>query len=317
MLKKTFCILLCLALLSAAAYAEESPFPVAEKLEAREFSFDGGTLPYRIHIPEDYDAKKSYPVLLFLHGAGEVGNDNVQQIQVGVQNLFDTRPELLEQCIFLLPQCPEGEQWVGTQLEQLFNGNYSTESVPETHAMKAAIALLESTLKEYSCDENRVFIMGLSMGGFGTWDALVRHGEMFAAAVPICGGGDEAFAEQLAEMPIWAYHCTGDPLVKFEGTQRMYDLITAAGGVKIRFTPVESESHDAWSAATSDGELIDWLFAQSRAVEPMPTEAPAVPDVSPEADDAPAPVSDPASPLAFVIVLALMISVMVVLIKKR
>lgn len=288
MKKRIFCLLISLAvLLSIPAYADESQFPIAEKFTAKVFindDLDGFELPYRLFVPQKYDSQKKYPVILFLHGLGECGNDNSSQFQNGVQTLFDTCPELLEECIFILPQCPEGQQWVGTEPDHLFNGNYSTDTLAETEAMQSAIKLLESILGEYSCDRDRVYVMGLSMGGFGTWDALVRHGELFAAGVPLCGGGDEAYAQKLTDIPIWTYHGTADPIVKFDGTRRMVELITDAGGEKIIFTAVENAKHDVWSEATTNSALIKWMFAQSKAPEaavkpenpqPSPTEAPA------------------------------------------
>lgn len=268
-------------LLSAAALADESQFPIAEKFTADVFvcdELDGYELPYRLFVPQKYNSEKEYPVILFLHGIGECGSDNSSQFQNGVQTLFDTCPELLEECIFILPQCPAGQQWVGTEPEHLFNGNYSTDTRAETEAMQSAIRLLESILDKYSCDRNRVYVMGLSMGGFGTWDALVRHSELFAAGVPLCGGGDEAYAERLKDIPIWTYHGTADRIVQFEGTKGMVDAITKAGGEKIIFTAVEDAGHDVWTEATTNPDLIKWLFSQSRD-----------PDFGDEAEDAQAP----------------------------
>ncbi|MDO4815088.1 MAG: prolyl oligopeptidase family serine peptidase [Bacillota bacterium] len=269
MKKRAFCLLICmLMLLSVPAYGDESQFPIAEKFTEHVFvneELDGFELPYRLFVPQKYNSQKEYPVILFLHGIGECGNDNSSQFQNGVQTLFDTCPELLEECIFILPQCPEGQQWVGTVPDDLFNGNYSTDTMAETEAMQSAIKLLESILAEYSCDKNRVYVMGLSMGGFGTWDALVRHGELFAAGVPLCGGGDEAYAKELADIPIWTYHGTADPIVEFDGTKHMVELITEAGGENIIFTAVENGTHDVWSEATTNPELIKWMFAQSKA----------------------------------------------------
>lgn len=230
---------------------------VAETKESK--NNPGYTLPYRLYVPADYDPSKSYPVLLFLHGAGERGNDNESHVNATVQNLFNKRPDTLSQTIVICPQCPAGEQWVDYPWA---NGNYSTDSVKESKALSTAYEILESILDNFSCDKDRVYIMGLSMGGYGTWDMLVRHGDTFAAGVPLCGGGDPSKAEYLKDIPIWTYHGTADGTVKYEGTNEMYNAIVAAGGTKITFTSVENAGHNVWTEATCNAKLIDWLFAQ-------------------------------------------------------
>lgn len=229
---------------------------------------EGYTLGYRIYVPEDYDPAKTYPVLLFLHGAGERGSDNFIHVNSTVQNLFNTRPDTLSQTILVAPQCPSGEQWVNYPWA---NGNYLSKVVPESKALSTAFEILSSVLSEYSCDRDRVYAMGLSMGGYGTWDMIVRHGDTFAAAVPLCGGGDASKADYLKNIPIWTYHGTADPTVKFEGTKGMVDAIIAAGGEKIKFNAVEGAGHNIWTEATTNGELIDWLFAQKLS-DRMPKE---------------------------------------------
>lgn len=240
----------------------------------------GYSLVYRIYVPADYDASKTYPVILFLHGAGERGNDNNLQVNSTVQNLFDTRPELLEQTIVVAPQCPLNEQWVDYPWSK---GNYSSDTVKESKALSTAFEILSSVLGEYSCDTDRVYAMGLSMGGYGTWDMIVRHGDTFAAAVPLCGGGDASKADYLKNIPIWTYHGTADQTVRFKGTKAMVDAITAAGGEKIKFNAVEGAGHNIWTEATTNGELIDWLFAQKLSDRMPKVEDTTVPDVQTEA----------------------------------
>lgn len=246
----------------------------------------GYSLGYRIYVPADYDASKTYPVLLFLHGAGERGSDNASHMNSTVQNLFNTRPDTLAQTIVVAPQCPAGQQWVDYPWAK---ANYSSDKIKESKALSTAFEILTSVMNEYSCDRDRVYALGLSMGGYGTWDMLVRHGDTFAAAVPLCGGGDASKADYLKNIPIWTYHGTADPTVQFKGTQEMYNSIVAAGGEKIKFNAVEGAGHNVWDAATTNGELIDWLFANKLSDRMPKEEVTTEPEADPEIPTTQAP----------------------------
>ena len=221
---------------------------------------DGYEIPYVLYLPANYDEAKEYPVLLLLHGAGERGSDNELQLFHAVDELYETRQALMDDCIFLVPQCPLEEQWVDWPWT---NGNYSVDEIPESKALSTVIKLLGEILEQYAADTNRVYIMGISMGGFGTWDALVRHEPIFAAGVPLCGGGDPSKVDILKEIPIWCVHGTVDSAVPFAGTEEMYNTIVAAGGERITFEPMDGMDHNIWDYATTNGALIDWLFAQN------------------------------------------------------
>lgn len=233
----------------------------------------GYSLPYRLYIPKDYDKEKSYPVMLFLHGAGERGDNNESQLVNALPILAKTSPDLLAEMIIVAPQCPANEQWVAASWS---NGNYSTQKYAESKALKTAMKILDQTIADYSCDTDRLYVMGLSMGGYGTWDVLARHGERFAAGIPLCGGGDPSQAEKLKEIPIWTYHGDADTTVKFEGTQGMVEAIRAAGGEKIIFTPVAGAGHNIWNTASGNKELLPWLLS-NKLSDRLPDE-PAVPD---------------------------------------
>ncbi len=222
---------------------------------------DGYALNYRLFIPEDYDEKKSYPVMFFLHGAGERGEDNEKQLNLGIPKLFEHFPEYMNETIIVAPQCPDNERWVDTDWGK---GNYAVENCAETKQIKTALAILKDTFDRYRCDRSRVYVCGISMGGFGTWDVLARHGGIFAAGVPICGGGDPSKADLLKEIPIFTFHGDLDKTVPFAGTEQMYNSIKSAGGEKIRFKPIIGGWHSIWDAATSDREMIEWLYAQCK-----------------------------------------------------
>jgi predicted peptidase len=220
---------------------------------------DGQTLSYRLLKPKDYDAKKKYPLVVFLHGAGERGSDNKAQL-IHFVPIF-VSPENREKypCFVLVPQCPSGEKWSDV------NWGASTHGQPEkaSKSMALTIQLIGQLEKQYSIDAKRRYIGGLSMGGYGTWDAIVRYPEMFAAAVPICGGGDETKADAIAKLPIWVFHGAKDGAVKPERSRNMVAALKKAGGSP-KYTEYPNEGHGSWVPASKEPELLPWLFAQKR-----------------------------------------------------
>ena len=270
-------LMLLVLILPAAAFPE-----TARKDVYRNTDYNDYSIAYTLFLPENYDASETYPMLLFLHGAGERGADNELQLRNAVRNLYDTRPELLGGSFVLCPQCPENEQWVDWPWT---DGNYSVDAVPESKSLSTAVKLMKSIADSYSADPHRIYIFGLSMGGYGTWDALVRHESVFAAGAALCGGGDASKAELLKEIPIWAVHGTADGAVRYAGTEGMVSAIKAAGGERIRFTSLDGYGHNVWDYASTNGELIDWLYAQDLRLR--------YPDPEPETEPETEPVSMP------------------------
>ena len=225
-------------------------------------SEDDEIMPYRLYVPMDYDATKKYPVLLFLHGAGERGNNNSNQLGLVLPQAFSQANTPLDQAIIIAPQCPAGQQWVDTPWA---NGDYSIDDVRESDAARLALEIFEAVTEEFSTDDKRYYISGVSMGGFGTWDILLRHGEKFAAAVPMCGGGDSSNAELVKDIPIWTVHDPNDPTVPYSGTKVMVDAIKAAGGTKIKFDSPTGYGHGVWNYVGRDKpEMYKWLFEQTK-----------------------------------------------------
>ena len=227
-------------------------------------SADGQQLPYRLFLPEGYDASQRYPLVLFLHGAGERGSENERQLTVG--------PELFRRltqrpCIVVVPQCPEptqegqiGFRWVETDWASKAPHAFSeAPSLP----MRLVLELLELIGGEFSIDPGRRYVTGISMGGFGTWDLICRRPHYFAAAVPICGGACDSQAETIAHLPIWTFHGTDDTVVWPERTRSMVDALRQAGGSP-RYTEYPGIGHGSWDPAYVEPELMDWLFAQKR-----------------------------------------------------
>ena len=164
--------------------------------------------------------------------------------------------------IMICPQCPTDSQWVNTPWA---NGNYSVDNVPISKPMAAAVELLDSVIENYSINVNRQYVMGLSMGGFGTWDLLMRYPDRFAAAIPYCGGADTSKAELLVNIPIHTFHDTTDTAVPCSGTQAMVAAIKAAGGTLIEYTETSQYGHNVWTPGSQSSQLFTWLFAQRKA----------------------------------------------------
>ncbi|MDD4496475.1 MAG: prolyl oligopeptidase family serine peptidase, partial [Eubacteriales bacterium] len=118
--------------------------------------------------------------------------------------------------------------------------------------------------KEYSIDKSRIYVTGLSLGGFGTWDIISRHPELFAAAIPVCGGGDPSYAEVLVDMPIWTFHGSADSIVPVEGTREMVEALKAAGSELIKYTEYENAEHNVWNMAYVEDDLLTWLFGSTK-----------------------------------------------------
>ncbi len=226
-------------------------------------SQNGNTLQYCLFLPDDYSPDQKYPVILFLHGAGEIGSDNVTQLR-NINNMFTKNSDYVSQSILICPQTPEW--W---RLDREYGDGKGT--------LTSALHLLQEIQNEYSCDENRIYLTGLSMGGYATWELLQNYGEIFAAAVPVCGFGNEMLAHTLVDIPIRIYHGTADPTVSFSSSQDMYNAIVAAGGQKVELFPLEGVGHDAWLYAYADTTMFDWMFAQDKSKTTPAIINPAVP----------------------------------------
>ena len=222
---------------------------------------NGLELPYRIFVPEDYNENYAYPVVLVLHGAGERGTDNVNQLNNMVPNMFNKKDSPFYHAIVIAPQCPENEQWVNTPWA---NGSYLLKRVPISKPLQAAVELLDSVMDTYSVNPDRQYVTGLSMGGFGTWDLLMRYPERFAAGIPYCGAADPRQAELLVNIPIWTFHDTTDGVVPCKGTQDIVKAIQEAGGTQITYTETAKYGHDVWTPGSRTEGLFTWLFEQRK-----------------------------------------------------
>jgi len=199
------------------------------------------TINYLLWLPADYkkDKNKSFPVLIFLHGSGERG-DSLDLVKMhGPPSFVESRAEF--PFITVSPQCPKGTWWNIEDLQ----------------------AMLEKLLSKYRIDPARIYLTGLSMGGFGTWAWASQYPHQFAAIVPVCGGGDMQFAGKLKNTPAWAFHGELDPAVPVKRTVEMVEAINAAGG-SARMTIYPGVGHDSWINAYNDPELYTWLLEHVR-----------------------------------------------------
>lgn len=200
----------------------------------------GATIPYRLILPEVYDERYIFPMVVFFHGAGERGVENERQLDNCVQQIADNMPK----AIILAPQCSHENQWVDTPWEE---GSYSMDEVPESDEMAAVMALVEEIKQQYSVDKNRVYAAGISMGGFGVWDAMVRYNNVFAAGVAVCGAGDPTKAEVLKDTPMFVFHGDADDTVPVSGSADMVAAIEAAGGTQVQYTEYGGAGHGIWT----------------------------------------------------------------------
>ena len=216
----------------------------------------GETMPYLLFVPEGSDKSKSYPLVLWLHGGGSRGNDLKLLLahgnEHGIGFLARADNQVRYPSYILAPQCPTNRFWGDSQ------SNHPTTE------MKLVLEILEKVRREYAVDSRRVYVMGMSLGGYGTWDIITRNPATFAAAVPICGGGEVSNASLIAKTPIWAFHGDEDEMVNVSESRRMVEAIKKAGG-QPRYTEYKGVGHNSWVQAFKEPDFLSWIFAQTRS----------------------------------------------------
>ncbi len=237
----------------------KEPSLAEQRFEVRVFKSEHGSLPYRMLRPKDYDQSNRYPLVMFYHGAGERGDDNVVQLVHGMNDFASDDVMENYPCFVIAPQCPTGFQWVDTP----WTADSHVMPKEPTAPIQLSFDLITSLQKEVSIDEKRIYVTGLSMGGFGAWDAIQRFPNRFAAAAPVCGGGDPAYAKKIAHVPLWAFHGDADTAVK---PKRSRDMIAALkeGGGSPKYTEYPGVGHNSWAATYANRQLYAWMFAQKR-----------------------------------------------------
>lgn len=251
------CLSVAILAVPPLAYSAEA---LQDLYEAKTYTnAEGSALPCRLLKPEETEPGKTYPLVLFLHGAGERGTDNVKQLLHSASEF--TKPENRRKypCFVLAPQCPPKKRWVEVDWKLPSHTMPEKPSVP----LSLALELLDKLVAELPVDTSRIYITGLSMGGFGTWDAIQRRPDFFAAAIPVCGGGDTAQAPKLRNLPIWAFHGDKDTVVMPQRTPAMIDAIRKAGG-QPKMTIYSGVGHNTWAPTYSNPEVLAWLFARKK-----------------------------------------------------
>lgn len=205
-------------------------------------------LPFRLLPPLNYDKSKTYPLILFLHGGGAEGTDNEKQLATGVPLLVTKERRENYPCFIAAPQYP---------------GEPPLEHWGQVVVRGLLLDLIRFVEKEYPIDSKRIYVTGISNGGVGTFAALTRHPKMFAAAVPVCGGGAPDFAEKFATVPIWVFHGAKDDVIPVTKSREMVAALRAAGG-KPKYTEFPDAGHDIIKRTYQNDELFEWLFAQKR-----------------------------------------------------
>ncbi len=205
-------------------------------------------LLYRQYVPSELRDGQKVPLILFLHGAGERGDDNQAQLIYGVNPIIDYSLRTRQPVILIAPQCPEEIWWAAR------DGGVG-------RPLHLALELVEQSLNTLPIDKDRVYITGLSMGGYGTWSAITAQPKLFAAAIPICGGGRPQEAPKIAEVPLWVFHGAADSVVPVVRSQEMVTALLAAGGWP-RYTEYPGVDHDSWTQTYNNDEVLEWFLAQ-------------------------------------------------------
>jgi predicted peptidase len=248
-----------LVALPLAARADKPKGDWKDLLAKKTFTAGKEKLPYRLMKPQGYDKKKTYPLVVFLHGSGERGIDNNRQLVHGVAEFAKAAARKKYPCFLIAPQCPANQMWVDVD----WSAKKHKISKEPSRSGKLVLGLIDEMKKEFSIDPKRIYLTGLSMGGYGTWDLLARKPALFAAGVPICGGGDEKTGKTLAKIPIWVFHGDKDNAVNVERSREMVAAIKKAGG-KPKYTEYKGVGHNSWTRAYNDPALMKWLFKQKR-----------------------------------------------------
>jgi len=243
--------LLCLTVCSAAAQSPTQSF-VARVLT----SSTGVRMPYRLFVPASRARVLALPLIVYLHGGGGAGTDNLKQIAGG--NLKGThlwlRDDLQAEhpAFVVAPQAPTGAQW----------GTPNSDSLAPYAQL--VVELIHTLTQEFAIDTGRLYLVGQSLGGRGVWDLITKRPHLFAAAVPFCGSGSPTRVAAARKVPVWAFHGAKDVAVPVAGSRELVNALREASGI-VRYTEYPDVGHDVWNHAFAEPELPEWLFMESRS----------------------------------------------------
>lgn len=236
--------------------------------QKRWFVQNGDTMPYRLLLPENYDSSRQYPLVLFLHGRGESGTDNEKQLVHGARLFLADSNRKAFPCIVVFPQCNSNSYWsnVLADMEGSKSGQrsfYFVNGGEASSAMKLLMSLFDNLLLRYKVKASQVYVMGLSMGGMGTFELVRRKPGVFAAAVPICGGAHPASAAAMVKTKWWIFHGGKDNVVLPEFSVKMAEALKKAKA-EVKFTLYPNANHNSWDPAFAEPGLLPWMFRQTK-----------------------------------------------------
>ncbi len=254
----------CLKLLTVIMVVQQVSAQDLSLYQSREFTHTQGVLPYRVLFPANYEAGKKFPLVLVLHGAGERGNDNEKQLTHGAKLFLREEVRTDYPAIVLFPQCPSEEYWSSVQIDRSkmpYPMEFDYEKYPLRWPLAAAIALVEEFKRQERVDEKRVYITGLSMGGMGTFEAVYRYPKLFAAALPICGGGDAIhYGKQMKKIPFWIFHGDKDGVVDVKLSREMVARLKELKA-NVKYTEYPGVNHNSWDNAFAEPDYLRWMFS--------------------------------------------------------
>ncbi|WP_447643032.1 MULTISPECIES: carboxylesterase family protein [Chitinophagaceae] len=260
---KKMIVLFASILVSAAGFSQDT----LSRFKSDSLIEGSDTLRYRILYPDNFDATKAYSLVIYLHGSGERGHDNTSQLKYVVP-FFETIEQQFPSVI-IAPQCPDSSFWAKIKVAP---GNYFStkreiifypESTP-TPAMRLLVSLTKKWQSEKFIDKNKVYIGGLSMGGMGTYEMLIRKPVPFAAAFVICGGTNVITLKQkLGKTPIWIFHGADDPVVSVDYARQIVSALQM-DKKEVKYTEYPGVGHDSWLKAFQEKDLVPWLFQHKR-----------------------------------------------------
>jgi predicted peptidase len=265
---------------------------IVARFERFSHRFRGTTLPYRLFVPDGLTEDKAFPLVLALHGSGERGSDNENHVRSHrlAEGWAEAKIQKRHPCFVLAPQCPLKKQWVNAAWS---GGSYRISRTPVSAELACVSNLVNRLIKKYPIDEDRIYVTGISMGGFAVWDLIMRYPGRFAAAVPMSGDGDKSRVASIAHVPIWNFHGENDEAVPVAGSRDIIVALEHAGtecvfthadfrsggrkpmsdktlarrikqNAKLLYTEYPGAGHVIWAESYDNPRLIEWVFSQKR-----------------------------------------------------
>jgi len=244
-----FMTLLCVVI-AVAIIANEQSSEFSRNIYESE---DGGSIPYQFLEPDNIQVDQRYPLLVFLHSAGEVGTDNTIQLANFPTQFLSKQNKEDYPAYILAPQCPQSDRWAS---------NMGMSENP-TNAMRLTLELIEKLIGEHNIDRQRIYVIGVSMGGSGAYDIVSRRPDLFAAAVPICGTTNGTNASRMKDVALWIFHGEDDQVVSVNASRMIVQALEAEGASP-KYTEYENAGHGIWGLAYNEPDFLPWLFGQQK-----------------------------------------------------